>query len=405
MPFPTTTLVFRRTDGSLPRTIEQSSEALPVPNELDSHEVLIKINAVSLNFRDVAMLHGRYPLEVEQEGIPCSDCAAEVIAVGSAVQDFTVGDRVAPIFDVSNITGHEDEPSSALGGDTAGVLREYAVFQEKLLVHLPKHLTWEEASTLSCAGVTAWSALDTPTSARKDAAALLQGESPVPFPHSLRTGGVSLFALLLCIACGIKPIITSSSDEKLEAIKKLGPGIHGINYKSTTNQKAEILEATDGKGVDFVVNNTGPGSIPEDIGFLRQRGGTVSLIGFLDGTGGDWEPSAIMALMGKSAKLKGIATGSKLDYQPVNFIPMPTGTFLKGGSVPEKPFARISIDHIAIHMDNTPETHHKCTESIEKALKPHMADKGYDYGYHMDKTKKNLWRVRFRERRRDSGPS
>ncbi|SCO92394.1 related to zinc-binding oxidoreductase [Fusarium oxysporum] len=307
MPFPTTTSVFRRTGGDLPRTIEQSSEALPVPDELDSHEVLIKIHAVSLNFRDVAMLHGRYPVEVEKQGIPCSDCAAEVIAVGSAVQDFTIGDRVAPIFDVSNITGHEDEPSRALGGDVPGVLREYAVFQEKVLVHLPKHLTWEEASTLSCAGVTAWSALDTPTSARKDAAALLQG-----------TGGVSLFALLLCIACGIKPIITSSSDEKLEAIKKLGPEVHGINYKSTTDQNAEILQATDGKGVDFVVNNTGPGSIPEDIGFLRQRGGTVSLIGFLNGLSGDWEPSAIMALMGKSAKVKGIATGSKLDYQRMN---------------------------------------------------------------------------------------
>ncbi|KAJ0166209.1 Zinc-type alcohol dehydrogenase-like protein [Colletotrichum tanaceti] len=307
MTSPTTSAVFRRTDGDLPRTIEQSSEPVPKPEELGSSDVLIKIHAVSLNFRDVAMLNGRYPVEVEHRGIPCSDCAAEVIAVGPAVRDFVVGDRVAPIFDLGNFTGQEDGSFRALGGDAPGVLREYAVFNESVLVHLPKHLTWEEAATITCAGVTAWTALDTPTSARKGAAALLQG-----------TGGVSMFALLLCLASGIKPIITSSSDEKLESIKKLDPRICGINYKTTTDQKAEILRATDGKGVDFVVNNTGAASIPDDIGFLCQRGGTVSLIGFLDGTSPNWEPNAIMALMGKAAKLKGIAVGSKLDYQRLN---------------------------------------------------------------------------------------
>ncbi|KZL74892.1 alcohol dehydrogenase [Colletotrichum incanum] len=307
MTSPTTSLVFRRTDGDLPRTIEQSTEALPAPDELGYRDVLVKIHAVSLNFRDVAMLNGRYPVEVEQRGVPCSDCAAEVIAVGSAVKNLVVGDRVAPVFDLSNLIGDEDKPMQALGGDVPGVLREYAVFDEEVLVHLPKHLTWEEAATLTCAGVTAWNALDNPTLARKDAAALLQG-----------TGGVSLFALLLCLASGIKPIITSSSDEKLEEIKKLDPNVHGINYKTTTDQKAEILRATNGKGVDFVVNNTGPGSIPEDIGFLRQKGGTVSLVGFLDGGNGNWEPNAIMALMSKSAKLKGVAVGSKLDYQHLN---------------------------------------------------------------------------------------
>ena len=87
-------------------------------------------------------------------------------------------------------------------------------------------------------------------------------------------------------------------------MKKLGPDVHGINYKTTSSQRDAILEITNGKGVDFVVNNTGPGSIPDDISFLRQRGGLVSLIGFLDGFSGKWEPSAIMALMGKNAKLR-----------------------------------------------------------------------------------------------------
>jgi NADPH:quinone reductase-like Zn-dependent oxidoreductase len=118
------------------------------------------------------------------------------------------------------------------------------------------------------------------------------------------TGGVSLFALLICLAAGIRPIITSSSDEKLKDIQKLGADVRTINYKTVSDQAAEVKRLTDGKGVDFVINNTGPASFPEDVSFLRQRGGVVSLVGFLAGTNGDWQPSAIMALMSKSAKLK-----------------------------------------------------------------------------------------------------
>ncbi|KAM0282129.1 hypothetical protein ACHAQH_003169 [Verticillium albo-atrum] len=307
MSLPTKAQVFRRTHGDLPRTVQQASEPVPAPGDLGARDVLIKIHTVSLNFRDVAMLNGRYPVEVEDRGIPCSDCAAEVVAVGSAVEDFAVGDKVAPIFDTANFTGLEEEPNCALGGSSAGVLREYAVYEDKLLVQLPKHLSWEEAATLTCAGLTAWTSLNGLETERKDPSALMQG-----------TGGVSLFALMLCIANGWKAIVTSSSDEKLEAIKKLGPDVHGVNYKTTSSQKEDILRITNGKGVDVVVNNTGASSIPEDIDFLRQRGGTISLVGFLDGIGQGWEPSALMALMGKVAKVQGIAVGSKLDYQRMN---------------------------------------------------------------------------------------
>lgn len=144
MALPTTCRAFRRTVGDIPTTIEPSQETLP--SNLGPKEVLIKIQAVSLNFRDVAMLNGRYPMEVEERGIPCSDCAAEVVAIGQAVQDFNIGDHVSPIFDVTNFTGKEDVPTKGLGGDIPGVLREYAVFEDKLLVHLPKYLTWEEVS-------------------------------------------------------------------------------------------------------------------------------------------------------------------------------------------------------------------------------------------------------------------
>lgn len=144
MAIPETYKSFRRTAGDLPRTISPSTEQLP--RELGPHQVLLKIHAVSLNFRDVAMLHGRYPVDVIERGIPCSDAAAEVAAVGGAVSDFAVGDHVSVIFDLNNLTGRDDEPSRALGGDVDGVLREYAVFEDKHLVHLPKHLSWEEVS-------------------------------------------------------------------------------------------------------------------------------------------------------------------------------------------------------------------------------------------------------------------
>jgi NADPH:quinone reductase-like Zn-dependent oxidoreductase len=187
---------FRRTTGDLPRTISPSTEELP--RELAPHDVLLKIHAVSLNFRDVAMLHGRYPVDVIERGVPCSDAAAEVAAVGSAVKDFAIGDHVSVIFDLNNIPGHDDEPSRALGGDVDGVLREYAIFEDKHLVHLPKHLSWEEvichlllttifnscfaylgdiksqAATITCAGVTAWTALDG-LKAANPRSALLQG--------------------------------------------------------------------------------------------------------------------------------------------------------------------------------------------------------------------------------------
>jgi NADPH:quinone reductase-like Zn-dependent oxidoreductase len=113
-----------------------------------------------------------------------------------------------------------------------------------------------------------------------------------------------MFALLICLAAGVTPIITSSSDKKLEEIKKLSPDVLTINYKTVPDMAAEVQRLTDGKGVDFVVNNSGPGSIPQDISFLRAHGGMVSLVGFLAGVGGDWKPVDIMRLMQKTAFLR-----------------------------------------------------------------------------------------------------
>lgn len=188
-----------------------------------------------------------------------------------------------------------------------GVLAEYAVFEEDVLVHLPKHLSWEEASTIPCAGVTAWVALNRPRNIESGTSVLLQG-----------TGGVSMFALLLCLAANITPIITSSSDAKLASIQKLSPLIKGFNYKTHLDQAGQVKQLTDGKGVDIVVNNTGAASFPADLESLRQRHGMISLVGFLEEKKADWNPNALLGLMVKCATIQGIRVGSKQDFQDVN---------------------------------------------------------------------------------------
>lgn len=113
-----------------------------------------------------------------------------------------------------------------------------------------------------------------------------------------------MFSLLLCDAAGVVPIITSSSDKKLEDIKKLYPSAQTVNYKKVSDQVSEVMRITNGQGVDTVVNNTGVASIPSDIASLRRRGGTISLVGFLVGLAAEWKPNALFALMSKEAKLK-----------------------------------------------------------------------------------------------------
>ncbi|KAK1546977.1 alcohol dehydrogenase [Colletotrichum paranaense] len=305
MAIPATYSVFRRTNGDFPRTIEMSTETMP--SSLDQHDVLIKIHAVSLNYRDVAFLVGSIPVEIEDRGIPCSDCAAEVIRTGPAVTEFAAGDRVSAIFDLNHIDRRDDNVSLALGGNVSGVLREYAVFEDKYLVKLPKHLTWEEGSMLACAGVTAWNALGAPTSLPSTCSAFLQG-----------TGGVSMFALTICLAAGIEPIITSSTNEKIESIKSFNSKVHGINYKTTSDLQQEVRRITNGRGVDVVLNNAGPSSVAEDIQLLTQWEGTISLVGVMNGYEAGWNPSAILGLLEKSAKIQGIRVGSRKDFQQLN---------------------------------------------------------------------------------------
>lgn len=113
-----------------------------------------------------------------------------------------------------------------------------------------------------------------------------------------------MFALLICLAAGIKPIMTSSSDAKLERLKNIDPAVSGINYKTSPDIVAEARELSDGKGVDYVLNNVGVSSIPTDLEMLRNRGGTIAFVGFLAGFTAEWSPSALMTLLAKEANLQ-----------------------------------------------------------------------------------------------------
>lgn len=291
MTLPTTNRTYRRTaDG---KSIELLEE--PLSHDLKPNQALIKVHAVSLNFRDIAMISGRYAVEVIKQGVPCSDAAATVVAVGSDVEKVKIGDYVTPSFQTNFLTGTEKHNDiSALGGDVDGVLREYAVFDAEILTKVPEHLSHEEAATIACAGVTAWTALDMGKSLKVESA-LMQG-----------AGGVSMFALILCVAAGIKPIITSSSDDKLKEIKKLGSHenpVVGINYSTHPDWDVEARRLTDGLGVDVVVNNVGVTAMEKSINVLVRRGGTISLVGFLGGMPDQSEmPDCVIPLMKKTAK-------------------------------------------------------------------------------------------------------
>ncbi|KAF1355750.1 NAD(P)-binding protein [Lizonia empirigonia] len=307
MAYPRTTRSWRRTIPPYPLSIVPSVETLS--GTLGPHDVVIRVHAVSLNYRDVAMLReGAYPIPVEAGGICASDCSAEVVALGSEATKFKIGDHVAPTVDLENLTGEErDVDSIALGGLGPGVLREYGVFEEKYLVKLPAHLSWEEASTITVVGIAAWIALNRLQGFTKGATALLQG-----------TGGVSMFAVKLSLAAGIKAIITSSSDVKLSKLKQLDPRIGLINYKTNPDVASEVFRITNGKRVDYVLNNIGVVSIPEDLHMLRKRGGRIALIGFLGGFTAEWSPSLLMKLIEKDAHIAGLLGGSRADFKVLN---------------------------------------------------------------------------------------
>ncbi|GHC61614.1 zinc-dependent alcohol dehydrogenase family protein [Roseibacillus persicicus] len=265
---------------------------------LRASEVRVRIKAASLNYRDI--LNRKYSTE---EIVPFSDGAGEVIEVGRNVTHLAVGDRVLGLFFPSWMAGEIDreiQNNARGGGDVDGMLAEEVVGIETSFVRIPEHLSYEEASTLPCAGLTAWHALfEHAQPAEEGQTILIQG-----------TGGVSIFALQLAVAHGIKTIVTSSSDEKLERVREMG-ATHTINYRTTPNWEEEVFVLTNRKGVDLVIEVGGAGTLEKSMKAVKFNG-VISLIGVLSGLKGTVNPFMIV---GKSLRVFGIYVGSRAMQQ------------------------------------------------------------------------------------------
>jgi NADPH:quinone reductase-like Zn-dependent oxidoreductase len=260
-------------------------------------EVLVRVRAASLNYRELMiMIAGRYPLPVKPDVIVASDGAGEVVAVGEAVTRARVGDRiVASMFPRWMDGPFALEHAAQLGGSLDGMLTELTALREDAIVPLPEHLSFEEAATLPCAALTAWSAL---TGGRP----LLAGESVL----TLASGGVSLFALQFAKLFGAYVVATTSTDEKAAKLKSLGAD-HVINYRSFPDWPAEVRRATGGRGVDHVVEVGGPATLEQSLR-ATAVGGEVAWVGSL----AQGAPAVdVTALFNAAAWLRAIAAGNR----------------------------------------------------------------------------------------------
>lgn len=268
-------------------------------------EVLVKLHAASLNYRDFMVVTGTYNPRMKMPAIPFSDGAGEIVEVGSDVTKWKVGDRVMPIFAQRWFEGESSEEkrrtSLGAGQQWDGVLRELATFSEESLVRIPEHLSYVEASTLPCAALTAWHALAV-------SAKLKAGETVL----TLGTGGVSIFAIQFAKMFGSSVIATSSSDEKIERLKNLGAD-HTINYRTHENWDAAVLEFTGKPGVDHVIEVGGAETLARSLNAVRI-GGHIALIGALSGSG-NFNPINVFM---KSVRLQGIFTGSRSMLEEMN---------------------------------------------------------------------------------------
>ncbi|KAJ7795864.1 alcohol dehydrogenase superfamily protein [Mycena olivaceomarginata] len=293
MTIPATTRQYRYTEfGSYENLVlEEVKLSLPKGNE-----VLVKTHAVSLQYRELLIATERYPLPV----VPCSDMAGEIIAIGEDVKQWKIGDRVAANFflDKVNDVQTAETDQSALGGAIQGVLTEYRSYPSHSLVAVPPHLSYEEASTLPCAALTAYNAL-------------LCGFTPLKAGDTILvqgTGGVSIFALQFAVASGATVIATSSSDEKLKAAKDLGAA-HVINYRTTPDWDREAIRLTGGLGVDRVIEVGGNATLARSIAAVKI-GGSIDLIGIVGGPNEFGPVDVVLPVMMRGLKVRGIYVGS-----------------------------------------------------------------------------------------------
>lgn len=266
--------------------------------DLAPFEVRIRVHAVSLNYRDLMVASGNYLVTVDDPIIPCSDGAGEVLAVGPGVTRVQVGDRVAGSFFPYWQDGatSPEKIRHALGGDIDGMLAEEVVLHEEALAKIPASFSFLEAATMPCAGVTAWNAIFVSSNAIK----------PGDTALFLGTGGVSVLGMQLARAAGLRTIITSSSDEKLQRARELGAH-HTINYQSIPEWHEEVLALTQGRGANVVLEVGGKGTVNRSVS-AAAMGGTIAIIGGVSGFGGEVNPASLLAT---AKRMVGIFVGSR----------------------------------------------------------------------------------------------
>lgn len=270
-------------------------EPVPTPQR---GEVLVRVHAVALNYRDLSVVLGNYVWAAKPGLVPCSDAAGVIEAVGEGVTAWRPGDRVISTFHPRWFGG---DPPATAGAETYGSaqdgwLADYKVVSQEAIVGLPDTLSFEQGATLPCAALTAWNALSGPVPIRASDTVLTLG-----------TGGVSIFAVQLARALGARVIATTSSDAKVARLRDLGAEAV-VNYRTTTDWGQHVKRALTGdRGVDRVIEVAGPGTINESLHAVR-RGGEVVLIGFLssDNPGIDY-----FHLKGTGASVRSIGVGDR----------------------------------------------------------------------------------------------
>jgi NADPH:quinone reductase-like Zn-dependent oxidoreductase len=260
--------------------------------------VLIRLHAASLNYLDLAVARGDFGPDTYPR-IPVADGAGEIVELGEGVSGWSVGDRVAPALMETWIAGpiRPESHDRVRGVTVPGSLAQYAVAPAASLVRIPAHLSWSEAATLPVAATTAWNAI------------VKGGVRPGSTVALLGTGGVSLFALQLAKAAGARVIITSSSDDKLERARMLGAD-EVINYANVAAWDERVLELTDGKGADLVLESVGAATFPRSMNAVAFAG-TIFVIGFV---GGAELTIPVLPIQLKTISIVGNNTGSASDF-------------------------------------------------------------------------------------------
>jgi len=269
-----------------------------------ARQVLVKVRATSLNYRDLMIIGGNYNRALKLPLIPLSDGAGEVVETGGEVKEVRAGDRVCGTFFQGWLAGpvRPDIQDGALGGSIDGMLTELALLDANGVVRVPDHLSYEEAATLPCAGVTAWHGLF-------EAGGLKPGDTALV----LGTGGVSIFGLQFAHLAGARTIVISSSDAKLERARRLGAD-ETINYKSVPEWQTRVRELTGGRGIDTVLEVTGGETTAKVLQTMRP-GGHIAVIGARSGPHGELDRRQILT---RGLRVTGINVGSRAMFEAMN---------------------------------------------------------------------------------------